>query len=90
MNSNKKILYDKLEKVIINYETTVDVTLGSDVANILGTVLGDNPDIVHVTNPKIVMVGGLLFQKASLLGTINRRQGTVMEDELKKKAEEIV
>lgn len=90
LNSNEKIIYGKLEKAIRNYETTVDVTLGSDVTNILATVLGDNPDIVHVTNPKIVMVGGLLFQKASLLGTINRRQGTAMELELKKKAEEIV
>ena len=53
-------------------------------------VLGDNPDIVHVTNPRIMMVGGLLLQRASIMGSINRRQGMAMEDELKRKAEEVV
>lgn len=90
LNSGEKALYDKIESALRNYETHVDVTLGADVAHILEVVLGDNPDIVHVTNPRIMMVGGLLFQRASIMGSVNRRQGTAMEDELKKKVEEVV
>ena len=59
LNSGEKALYDKIESALRNYETHVDVTLGADVAHVLEVVLGDNPDIVHVTNPRIMMVGGL-------------------------------
>lgn len=90
LNRSEKALYDKLEKALRNYETHVDVTPGADVAGVLSTVLGDNPDIVHVTNSKIMMVGGLLFQRASIMGSINRREGMAMEDELKRKVEEVV
>lgn len=90
LSSGEKALYEKLESALRRYETHVDVSIGADVTNVLATVLGDNPDIVHVTNPKIVLAGGLLFQRASILGAVNRAQGKKMEDELKKKTEEIL
>ena len=90
LNSGEKVLYDKLEKALRNYETHIDISLGVDVSGVFSTVLGDNPDIVHVTDPQIMIGGGLLVQRASIMGAVNRRQGMAMEDELKKRAEEIV
>lgn len=85
LNSREKQAYEKIESDLLRYSTHLDVPAGIDLANILSVVLGDNPSIIYVTNPKILIAGGLITRRASLMGAINRSKAMAMEKELQKK-----
>lgn len=90
LNEFEKRVYDAFEKALHNNEIDVEIPMCEDACKILNTVLGDNPDIIHVPISKLVYTKGLFSKKVSLVTCFSKKQRILMEEELKRRVEEIV
>lgn len=93
LSQEEQHAYSIMKEALDRRKTSCDVSKisrGVNLSKILGTVLGDNPEIIYFNKTMIRTMCGIFAREMSFVGCMNPREASYKESQLKEALEDAV